>query len=570
MKISRSITNLFTKDKILVILLVVLSSALALDPFFHKGIFTAHDIEQNIARFGAFQQSFFEGHLFPHWAKDLAQGYGGPILMLSYSVPYYLALPFRLFGLSLVDCIKILNLLTLVGSACLMYLFLRSHFHSFPSFLGSLFYVFAPYRISNIYARGSIPENTAFVFVPLAAFFLFRYWSRPTVRSIAFLAFSFSLIILSHPFFGIITAPFFLGYIFYLFHRDKSWQKLGGVILAVILTVGLTAYFTLPLLIESKYTHFDIGPFRTTYKTEGINLSQLTLPQWSFVDRTGKIEHQTWQLGVLNIGIFLFSFFILFLASLKEKVFLGLGIFLFILASLLSLKISLPLYELIKPLQHVQFPWRFLALNVISLSLLGSAIFSIMERKFKNHLYLLGIAIIFLLLILNLPFAHGYNYQAKTDKYYLYEMVTNTEGPATQPRWSAQPETYTKKTKQIEIIEGDGKIREISISSTLHTYEIEANTPLYLVDNTFYFPGWRVKVDRKEVPIEFQNPSYRGLITFKISPGEHFIEVSFGNTKLRLLAKVISGTTAILVFFLIILGEVNIPKLVSRLLHRDI
>lgn len=163
MKTIRSIANLLAKDKAPIILLILLSSLLAIDPFFHNGIFTAHDIEANIARFGAFYNSFMEGNIIPRWAKDLANGYGGPILMLSYSIPYYLAMLFHFVGFSLIDSIKILNLVTLVGSACLMYCFLRCYFDSYPSLLGGLFYVYAPYRISNIYARGSVSENTAFL-----------------------------------------------------------------------------------------------------------------------------------------------------------------------------------------------------------------------------------------------------------------------------------------------------------------------------------------------------------------------------------------------------------------------
>ncbi len=561
MRTIRSITNLVLKDKGLIIILLVLSSLIALDPFLRQGIFTAHDIEANIARFGAFYSSFMEGNIIPRWAKDLANGYGGPILMLSYSLPYYLALPLHLFGFSLIDSIKILNWLTLVSSALLMYFFLRFYFRSFPSFLGSLLYVFAPYRIANIYARGSVSENTAFLFVPLAALLLVKFWARPTIMKIVLLAFSFSFIILSHPFFGIIMTPFFLGLILYLFLGSKSWIKLGGLAFSLVLALGLTAYFTLPLLIETKYLHYDINPFVNTYKTEGLTLLQLILPTWSFLDKAGKLEYQTWQLGILNLSIFLVSFPFLFMKRLPQKAILGLGIFLFILSGFISLKITLPLYEIIKPLRQIQFPWRFLALNVISLPLLAAPIFSLAEEKLKKFFYFCGFWIIVILLVSSLPFARGHNYQVKTDHYYLYEIVNNTEGVATQPRWSALPGSYPRKTVQLQVIEGKGTIEELSSSSVSHILKINAQTPLRLVDNTFYFPGWQVTVDKQKVPIEFQNESFRGLITFNIPEGLHNVEVKFGETKLRQAADLISLGSLFLVFTFILISKLKPGRL---------
>ncbi len=483
--------------------------------------------------------------------------------MFSYSLPYYLALPFHLAGFSLAESIKILNWATLVGSSLLMFFFLRCYFRPFPSFLGSLLYVFAPYRISNIYARGSVPENTAFLFVPLAALLLVKYWAKPTLMKITLLTFSFSLIILSHPFFGIIMAPFFLGLILYLFLKSQSWIKLGGLAFVLVLTLGLTAYFILPLLIETKYLHYDINPFVNTYKTEGINFLQLIFPTWSFIDKAGKLEYQTWQLGILNLGIFLVSFPLLFIKRLPQKALLVLGFFLFILSSFMTLKLALPLYEVIKPLRQVQFPWRFLALNVLSLPLLATPIFSLAEEKFKKHFYLFGGLIMVILMVSGLPYARGHNYEVKTDYYYLYGIVNNTEGVATQPRWSALPGSYPKKTVQLQIIEGMGTIEEISLTSELHAFKINAQTPLNLVDNTFYFPGWQITVDNQQVPIEFQNEAFRGLITFKIPSGSHNVEVKFGETKLRRLADIISLGSLLFLLVLILISKLK-PKYLRR------
>ena len=69
-------------------------------------------------------------------------------------------------------------------------------------------------------------------------------------------------------------------------------------------------------------------------------------------------------------------------------------------------------------------------------------------------------------------------------------------------------------------------------------FSIEAETSYSLAYKNFYFPGWRVLVDGKSVPIQV-TPDY-GLISFDLHPGKHLVEVRFDQTPLRLFASLIS------------------------------
>lgn len=59
-------------------------------------------------------------------------------------------------------------------------------------------------------------------------------------------------------------------------------------------------------------------------------------------------------------------------------------------------------------------------------------------------------------------------------------------------------------------------------------------------------------LDKKLVDIEFQDPNYRGIITFNVPKGQYLLEVVFTNTRLRTLADAISIVTAflLLVFYI--------------------
>lgn len=61
-----------------------------------------------------------------------------------------------------------------------------------------------------------------------------------------------------------------------------------------------------------------------------------------------------------------------------------------------------------------------------------------------------------------------------------------------------------------------------------------------IVENTLYFPGWKVWVDEKEVPINYQDLNWRGMIIYPVPVGEHQVVVKFTRTRIRLFADLIS------------------------------
>lgn len=537
----------------IIALIIFFSSLLVSDPLFHKGIFTAHDIEQNIARFGAFYRSLSEGNIIPRWADGIANGYGGPILMFSYSMPYYIASIFRFAGFTLIDSIKILIVITHIGSALLFYTWLKRHLSTISAFGGSLLYVYAPYRISDIYARGSIPEITAFFFIPLVLLAIHNLSRRINWKNIMFMVFSYITLLLSHPFFMMIFSSLFILYTIYLWWTKRSRVFLFTIIISLFFSFGITSFYFIPLQLENKYTHYDISPFNGTLFYEQYNtIEKLFTPQWSFLGKYGNKEYITYQLGVLHWFIIFISLAsIVWLWKRKEKrrplySFLTVSIMSFLISIFFMLPISFPIYKLLRPLQQIQFPWRFLSLSITSTAI----ILAILLEQWKNIRLPIVISVIIVSFYLYLPYSKGHNYVQKEDRYYLQEFETNTEGPGTQPRWAAAPELYKRPTTYASIIEGKGSISIKNRKTTKHLYQVESSENTRIVDNTFYFPGWVVLIDGKPVNIEFQDQRYRGLITFNVPQGNHNINIVFGRTKVRLIADLISVATLLLLLIL--------------------
>ena len=208
-------------------------------------------------------------------------------------------------------------------------------------------------------------------------------------------------------------------------------------------------------------------------------------------------------------------------------------------AIFLILPFSRPLYLRFPLLQKFQFVWRWLSLAIFIPPLLWAGLTSLLTDK-KQALLVLSL----MLLLLGFTFSYWQpqDYLLKPESFYNYPYPGTTDTGESAPIWSVRfMEQFPQSA--IQVIDGQAEVAVVSQVSNNHQFTVKATTPTRLVDNTLYFPGWQVLVDRQPVEIQFQDPNWRGLITFRVLEGEHQIEVIFGETRLRQLANLVSLTS---------------------------
>ncbi len=118
----------------------------------------------------------------------------------------------------------------------------------------------------------------------------------------------------------------------------------------------------------------------------------------------------------------------------------------------------------------------------------------------------------------------------------------------------------------IEILQGSADLKQISRTTTKHVYNIIATSPVKIRENTFYYPGWKLKVNEVEKPIQYSTSSYPGLIVFDLPKGNHIVELTFQDTSIMLISEIISVSTAfgMLLVFLITTNRKSIKKFQIR------
>ncbi|HSW88834.1 MAG TPA: hypothetical protein VLG12_06755, partial [Candidatus Saccharimonadales bacterium] len=430
--------------------------------------------------------------------------------------------------------------------------------------------------------RGDIGENLAFVFMPLTLLFIYRMYRSSLSRHpgsgsesrinnpndsgrarmtngleklyIILTAISFASLMLSHNAIVLMYFPFILFYCLYLSYMSKDkFYMLRTTCYSLLLGFTLSAFFWVPALLEGKYTLRNIvtaGEYAKRY----VSLEQLIYGPWSF----GGTGQFTVQLGIVNWIVFIVSVWIGFVLWKRKdkKFFLTVGLLLFTIAAIfLMLPLSQSIWQKIMLLQNFQFPWRFLAIPLFTTSVLGAIIvseslchpglsrilFPILNKRFRtsrNDILLVGILTI-IILFFNKDYWHAKGYLYHSDQFFSAVYNSTTDTGESSPIWSVRFMEKQPK-KHVEVIAGKAMVTPLQRNMTKHVYAVTAITEAGLRENTIYFPGWEVLQDGKEIPIQYQDPHNRGIITFSVAKGRHMITVVYTETKLRLVADVIS------------------------------
>lgn len=538
-----------SRKEVIFIAAILTVSILLLVNIFKNGIYSSHDGEIHLARIVQFREALKDGQIPVRWLSNLNFGFGYPTYVYLYSLPYYLATLIGSFAPNPEVVFKVLMFLSVSLSAVSFYFVTRIlGLGQIPAFIGSLFYIAAPYRFADIYERGALGESLVFIFLPLLfiapkiikenlltglIFTTTVIFALLTTHAITFAIFIIPALMFSLLIFGQVAKrylPIFLTFIF-----------CGFV---------LSSFQTLPMIFEQKYvelgkTYFNI--FQGTF----ISINQLLrIPKEGVNIGTGI------QLGLAQSSIILLSLVLAGYEFLARRSFDKFTIFFLItslVAALLTLDISKPIWLTFKPLTTVLFPWRFLTFTTFSAAVLAS----LLANRFVKSRYSF-VVILILIFIALYPSRHYWqgrgwhtfpddyyaNYQDpyKLDNYYLPKgLVSNLQELQLEP---------------VSAVDGDGVISLLKKQSNLITAQISSPHASKIQFHTMYFPGWTLTIDNKQsfstnkktgkTEIIKDYPNLEGIIVAEVPKGSHLVTLEFMETRLRKAANLLTLFAAII------------------------
>ncbi len=539
--------------RLLPIIILFIVAFLISKPFFKEGFFPTHDGEWAVVRMAEMQREIKDGQIPPRWAGYLNHGYGYPLFSFTYPLPYYLGMFFRIFHLGLVDTVKAVFILSVFLSAVSMFLLGRELVGDIGGFIAAVFYTVAPYRLVNLYVRGSLGESLSLAIFPLLLLLSFKYILKPTAINLVLSSVVLALFILAHNITALIFFPFwiiFLYVILFTYFEDVKKYTIRYFPPLIILGLGLSAYFFIPALFEKKYillSQIKLADISENF----IKLSDYLFSPWNYGIKP------SFQLGWAHIlGAFLGLVSIFISNKLQRKkyryfapfIIIGIGLSIFF-----TLSFSEKFWA-IAPLSWIDFPWRLM--TVITFFLAFSAMFLAIHRVTK----IIGIILVVIIIFFSLKFAKPAEYFNKGDEYYATNDATTTSMDELMPIWVIDKPKNRYQSK-IEVVLGNITVNNLRENSVFLELEALFHTPTTLKINTVYFPGWRFYINGEEAVIKYNQSD--GLIRLSVPSGRHKITGKFSETPIRLTSDLITLVSLVISLSLIcysIFRKLNIEK----------
>lgn len=518
---------------------------LNLDLILHKGIPTTFDGHIHITTAVQYAQ-ILKSIEIPSWFQGFAN-YGYPLSLVAHQSSAFFGAALIIIGLEPHQVFKIIIFASTVMSGWGMFWFLdnllRKNLRAqdrlvWAALCGALMWIFSHYRIMNIYSRGAIPELFVSALLPILLFQISTCLARPNTHRLILLAFLSGLLVLTHPMAIITAMPLVVACILsWVSVKKSALRNIFLVSCMGVLGIVMAAYYLFPLVIESKYFYQGSSLSEIGLDTF-LDLKNVFVVRWPYFSLT---DHPGPRVGPIPVGLVEFFVYLVgvgyaLLLVFKRKFHRSIGVWVFAasLSLFLSTTLSAPFYAKLSFLSSLQYPWRFLLPFHFSASVLTSLLLA----QFRMQRYSI-LALLTILVAMRLPEAYGKNYVDHDVAYYSFTKE-NLHSTNLNPRWVGETKEYPKQESLLSVIEGTAVVEVINEKASNRSYAVTAKNPVRISFNTFYFPGWRIYLDGIEQVIEYQDPDYRGVMTFEIPEGSYRIDVKYGDTKVRFVSKLIS------------------------------
>jgi hypothetical protein len=584
------------------LLLVVALSIFAIAPLFQPGFFWgAHDARHSVYFLYEFDRSIQEGILYPRWSPDITFGYGYPLFNIYGPLAFYLGEAFHLLGLDLLWAIKMVFATSFVLSGLTMYLFVRRLMGGWAGLIAGLVYVYVPYHIGDIYVRGAFAESVALVFFPLILWTFYETVENPRPVAVAGGALSYAGLVFSHNGLLLLFSAFLGVYLAFLV-VSRAWQDVQGAgastrqrcaclaramakrasapLASLLLGLGLSALFWLPMAVEFKYVRLDqwLGGYYD-YRDDFVYFFQFFSPFWGHgLSEPGPHDELSFQIGAVPFILSVFSLAVVARMRGRDQKRMTLFFQVSLVAILfLMLSASTAFWEFLPLVIVAQFPWRLLALVMPCVAFLSGSIVAKERDRGGDRRPTLAVCGLIILVI----FA-SYAYLSP-------QIIEPAEGPVSLagmmrfmqssnqmtgsvawtldiPTWSSFAENVMTEGEapdlKVDLAELPKPRRRLAVDlqgSTTISQElwVHAEEEGRIVFDIFYYPGWQAYMldglhGKIQTRLEVIPHGSIGTVSVAVPKGEYYLLLRFEDTPVRVVGQLVS--VASLLTTLAILG----------------
>jgi hypothetical protein len=523
-----------------------------------------------------FSAQLLAGDFYPRWLINLNGGLGSPVFFYYAPLPYYITtlfaflMPGGLYGTLHLGASAALAI-TVSGLAA--YLWLKENADAKASTVAAVLYMLMPYHLAvDVYARDAFAEVWAFVWMPLMLYFVRRSSGGGGSKfNLPGLAFAYAALITTHLPSTLIFSPVALCYALFVSEPERRSRAALLAASGMLLGAGLASLYLLPAMLNQEFISLgDLLP--GDYHQRWLRLTNFNLQL---------IEGRVTVAFLLTAGVVVCAFIMTRggaattdgKADKRERAF-----WLSVAAACLLL-MNPPgnfVWRLVKPLQIIQFPWRFNAvLCVAAAAIIAEGVGALRRvRPLGAHrvaALVVGCVLVVGWVVFTVHVARKEfpslrrGSPAGTDAAYLKRLEQGRDAPEYRPATAASTQAVAFDELLTRICREDGRLAKACVveGAGAITFErwqpreialrVETAQGVAFNVNQFYYPGWAAYVDGRAHTLAPSQPD--GLLHLRLPPGTHQLTLRLEKTPPESIGQLLSAASLIVLLVWLVVAK---------------
>ena len=555
------VKKIFKKQNIKEILILFIATIFICIPLLSNKLNIMYDDGiQHVSRLIGTYQSIQEGQTFPVIMSKFCNNFGYSWNLFYSPLTAYLPLIFKLIGVSFIGCLKLFMFFIVFLSGTTMYFFTKEVTKNNKiALLAGIFYIFAPYRLTDMYARNALAELTSFIFLPMIFHGLYGILKQKPKREYLLIFGSIGLL-LTHTVITMYTAIICFIYLLTQIKKIRNKQIIKKLIVSAIFIVTITSFFTIPMLehkLSANYEVFKEGRMERedVLIALKLNFSELFITQKSHI--------RIYEIGMLSVIILVLSPIVIQKMKRKCK---NTDFYRFYIFSLIAGIVSVIMTLKIFPFEHLpsilkmlQFSFRMLEFSSFFFAFVVSVNIGVLLKKIKYKDIIIVLIVLMLLTCIYIPKLH---FAARINEESLIETIPVTKETGRVHAGCASFEYLPSKafenreyietrTQDVIVIKGNATLTNQLKENTNLSCRISNVTEETQIELPYiYYLGYTITLEQNEEITKLQTfETNNGFIGVKIPVLEDgIIKVKYEGTSFMKVSSILSIISLIILF----------------------
>lgn len=508
-----------------------------------------------------FIEALKEGIIYPRWTPLNFWGYGSPTFILYPPLAYYLTAFFNVFTGSVLAAMNIVKYIALLLSGIGMFFLVKEFYSERTALWSAIFYMAFPLNILGLYYSGTFASVVSLMWFSPIMLFIYKYINNRQYKYILYAGVCYGGLILTHLINAYMFSFVIVGFVLYLSILKKRPQDISVILSVALIGCLVSAVYLFPLFFEKQFLNI----YAFVAEEDGFAFSDFFIyPKMTEQMPPGNfwpVYFKEFETAVFLLSIFICIFTLRIIEIRRITTmrtthdvnifFLGTSLGSFFLL----FGISSFLWNTIPFMKFIQFPSRWLNINVFAVAFLSAAGFWIMEniskKRLEKYFIVVGVLLIFLVC-----FLYDYKYIMISPVYTPDELI-----PPKAVNWTKEhlptgvdirKIRETENSEKLMYITGGGTSEVIKWKTASMIIKTNVREQSLMKIRTFYFPGWEAFIDGKKTRINREDDT--GAIVVDVPNGEHLLELKFKDTPIRFYSKIVTLFSILVITSLIVMN----------------